>query len=100
MQPIEVTKCLHLKTACSFIGRNTILVNRSLIDDGAFHDFEKIDVPLEESHAGNALLVNGVVIMAESFPKTRAQLEQQVSMSARLIRANSKKPKPASPARA
>lgn len=77
VQPIEVTKCLHLKTACSFIGRNTILVNRSLIDDGAFHDFEKIDVPVGESHAGNALLINDVVIMAESFPKTRAQLEQR-----------------------
>jgi len=77
VQPIEVTKCLHLKTACSFIGRNTILVNRSLIDDGAFHDLEKIEVPVEESHAGNALLVNGAVIMAKSFPKTRAQLEQR-----------------------
>lgn len=77
VQSIEVTECLHLKSACSFVGKNTILINRSLIDGGAFHDFELLDVPVEESHGGNALLVNDVVIMAESFPKTRAQLEHR-----------------------
>ena len=35
VQPIEVGGCLHLKSACSYIGNNTVLVNRSWIDAGA-----------------------------------------------------------------
>ena len=77
VQPVEVTGCLHLKSACSYIGNNTILVNRSLIDAERFGDFELIDVPNEEPAAANALLVEDVVIMSASFPKTRSLLEQR-----------------------
>ena len=75
VQPVEVTGCLHLKSACSHIGNNTVLVNRSLIDAEPLHGFELIDVPDEEPGAANALLVNDVIIMPVSFPKTRALLE-------------------------
>ena len=77
VQPVEVTGCLHLKSACSYIGNNTILVNRSLIDAEQFREFELIDVPNEEPAAANALLVKDVVIMPASFPKTRSLLEQR-----------------------
>ena len=77
VQAVEVTGCLHLKSACSYIGNNTILVNRSLIDVGPFREFELIDVPDEEAGAANALLVKDVVIMPASFPKTRSLLEQR-----------------------
>jgi dimethylargininase len=77
VQPVEVTGCLHLKSACSYIGNNTILVNRSLIDAERFREFELIDVPNEEPAAANALLVRDVVIMPASFPKTRSLLEQR-----------------------
>ena len=77
VQPVEVRGCLHLKSACSYIGNNTILVNRSLIDAEPFREFELIDVPNEEPAAANALLVQDVVIMPASFPKTRSLLEQR-----------------------
>ena len=77
VQPIEVTKCLHLKSACSYIGNDTILFNRSLIDVAPFRDFVFIDVPAEEPNAANVLLINDVVIIPTSFPKTRALLEQK-----------------------
>ena len=32
VQPVEVRGCLHLKSACSYIGKETVLVNRSWID--------------------------------------------------------------------
>ena len=39
--------------------------------------FELLDVPEEEPAAANALLVNDVVIIPASFPKTRALLERR-----------------------
>jgi dimethylargininase len=77
VRPVEVRGCLHLKSACSYIGNDTVLVNRSLIDAEPLREFELIDVPDEEPAAANALLVKDVVIVAASFPRTRALLEQR-----------------------
>lgn len=77
VQPIEVKGCLHLKSACSYIGNATVLINRSLIDAERLRGFELIDVPDEEPAGGNALLVKDVVIIPASFPKTRALLERR-----------------------
>ena len=77
VQPVEVRGCLHLKSACSYIGNDTVLINRAWIDAERFRGFKLLDVPDEEPAAANALLVNDVVIIAASFPKTRALLEQR-----------------------
>jgi dimethylargininase len=75
VRAVEVRGCLHLKSACSYVGRDTVLVNRSWIDVAPLSGFELLDLPPEESAGGNALLLNDVVIMPASFPKTRALLE-------------------------
>jgi dimethylargininase len=75
VQPVEVRGCLHLKSACSYIGNDTVLVNRSWIDAKQLGGFELIDVPDEEPAAANGLLVKDVVVIPASFPKTRALLE-------------------------
>jgi dimethylargininase len=77
VQSVEVRGCLHLKSACSYIGSDTMLVNRSWIDTERLRGFELIDVPNEEPGAANALLVEDVVIIPASFPKTRALLEER-----------------------
>jgi dimethylargininase len=77
VQTVEVRGCLHLKSACSYIGNDTVLINRAWIDAERFRGFKLLDVPDEEPAAANALLVNDVVIVAASFPKTRALLEQR-----------------------
>jgi dimethylargininase len=77
VQPVEVRGCLHLKSACSYIGNNTILINRSWIDVERFRGFELMDVPDEEPAAGNALLIKDVVIIPVSFPKTRVLIEER-----------------------
>jgi dimethylargininase len=77
VQPVEVRGCLHLKSACSYVGHDTVLVNRSWIDAERLRGFELLDVPEEESAAANALLLNEVVIIPASFPKTRALLEKR-----------------------
>ena len=84
VQPVEVKSCLHLKSACSYIGNGTILVNRSWLDAEQLRGFELLDVPAEEPAAANALLLNNVVILPASFPKTRALLENR-AFSTRII---------------
>jgi dimethylargininase len=75
--PVEVTGCLHLKSACSYIGRETVLINRALIDEQPFGSFKLLDVPVEEPAAANALLISNTVILPASFPKTRILLEER-----------------------
>ena len=77
VQAVDVGGCLHLKSACSYIGNNSILINRSFVDPQQFHGFELIDVADEEPAGANALLVGDIVIISASFPKTRALLEQR-----------------------
>jgi dimethylargininase len=77
VNPVEVTGCLHLKSACSYIGGNSVLVNRSWVNAEPLRQFELIDVPVEEPNAANALLVKDVVILPASFPQTRELLEQR-----------------------
>jgi dimethylargininase len=77
VQPVEVRGCLHLKSACSHIGNDTVLVNRSWIDVEPLAGYELLGVPEDEPAAGNALLVNDVVIIPASFPKARALLEKR-----------------------
>jgi dimethylargininase len=77
VQPVEVRGCLHLKSACSYIGNGTLLINRAFVDVEPFRGFKLIDVPDEEPGAANALLVKHTVIIPASFPKTRALLEHR-----------------------
>ena len=77
MRAVDVGGCLHLKSACSYIGNNSILINRSLVDPEQFHGFELIDVGDEEPAGANALLIRDVVIIPASFPQTRALLERR-----------------------
>jgi dimethylargininase len=77
VKPVEVRGCLHLKSGCSYVGNDTVLANRAWINSQDLQVVEMIDVPDQEPAAANALLVNEVVILPASFPKTRALLEQR-----------------------
>jgi dimethylargininase len=79
VEAVEIRGCLHLKSACSQVGSDAVLVNRSWIDVEPLRGYELIDVPAEEPAGANTLLINDVVIIPESFPKTRVLLEEQGS---------------------
>lgn len=72
---VPVTGCLHLKSAVTYLGSDTLLANRAWFDTEPFSGFDWIDVDPKESHAGNALALNGTVLFPASFPKTRARME-------------------------
>src|SRR5712692_7226802 len=72
---IPVTGCLHLKSAVTHLGRNTLLANRAWFDTTPLAGHEWIDVDPAEPHAANALALGGTIIFPASFPRTRAQIE-------------------------
>jgi dimethylargininase len=74
---VPVTGCLHLKSAVTHIGGNTLLANRAWFDTAPFAAYDWIDVDPAEPHAANALAFGGIIIFPASFPRTRALLEAQ-----------------------
>jgi dimethylargininase len=72
---VPVSGCLHLKSAVTYLGRNTLLGNRAWFDWKRLQGFEWVDVDPAEPHAGNALAIADLVIIPASFPKTREKIE-------------------------
>jgi dimethylargininase len=74
---VAVTGCLHLKSAVTYLGRNSLLANPDWFDTKPFTSYNWIDVASEEPHAANALALRDTVIFPASFPLTRARLESR-----------------------
>ena len=72
VRAVVLRNCLHLKSAVSWIGDGTLLINRDWVDESAFVGWQLIDV--QEPAAGNALRVAHTVIMPSAFPQTAARL--------------------------
>ena len=72
---LRIHGCLHLTTACSYLGRQTILVNRDWMDCDPFAGFDLIDVPATEPWAANTVKLNGINLVSSSFPRTVELLE-------------------------
>jgi dimethylargininase len=72
---VPVTGCLHLKSAVTYLGRNTLLANRAWFDAAPFASYLWIDVHAAEPQAANALALGETVIFPASFPQTRAKIE-------------------------
>ena len=51
---VPVTGCLHLKSAVTHLGRNTLLANRAWFDSAPLAAHEWVDVDPAEPHAANA----------------------------------------------
>ncbi len=72
---VPVTGCLHLKSAVTYLGRDTLLANRAWFDPAPFSGYHWIDVDPAEPHAANALALATTIIFPQSFPRTRARIE-------------------------
>jgi dimethylargininase len=70
VRPVGLKDCLHLKSACCFIGDDTILINRAWVEDALFEGHRLIEVAEDEPGAANALRVGDTVLMPDAFPQT------------------------------
>jgi dimethylargininase len=74
---VPVHGCLHLKSAVTYLGKNTLLANREWFRADRFAGYDWVDIDPSESHAANALLVGDTVLFPASYPKTRARIEER-----------------------
>ncbi|MBT8135623.1 MAG: dimethylargininase [Gammaproteobacteria bacterium] len=67
--------CLHLKSAVTCLGGETLLVNPEWADPAQFRNCSTIAIDAGEPGAANALPVGDCIIYPENYPKTRAILK-------------------------
>jgi dimethylargininase len=73
--PVTPAGCLHLKSAVTYIGDGTVLVNPAWVDVDLFSRWQSVPVAPEEPFGANALLAGGIVHVAASAPLTRRKLD-------------------------
>jgi dimethylargininase len=86
---VPVTGCLHVKSAVTYLGENTLLANRAWFDNAPFVSnkgankgankggYDWIDVDPAEPHAANALALGGTIIFPASFRRTHGRIGNQ-----------------------
>ena len=74
---VELTDCLHLKTAVTRVDDKTILVNKAWVDVSNFPEYEAIEIDASEPFAANCLPIGDSIIYPTDFPKTRKRLEEK-----------------------
>jgi dimethylargininase len=68
---------LHLKSAVTRVGSDTLLMNRDWVPAAQFNDWRIIDVDPSEPFAANALRIAGSVVFPEELVRTRKRLEEE-----------------------
>jgi len=74
---VQVTGCLHLKSAVTAVAPGLLLANTEWLDLAPFGGLRILEVAPEEPSAANALLVGDHVIAASAFPRTIERLRAE-----------------------
>jgi dimethylargininase len=75
VEAVPMRDCLHLKSACTYLGREAMLANRDWVDLAPFAGCHVIDVAPEEPGAADVLAIGDTVLIPASFPRTARVLE-------------------------
>ncbi|UCC14178.1 MAG: dimethylargininase [Gammaproteobacteria bacterium] len=67
---VNVTGCLHLKSAVSWLGEDRLLLDPERVDPRPLDGFRLISVAPDESPAANALWVADTAVIAAGYPRT------------------------------
>jgi dimethylargininase len=75
---VPLDSCLHLKSACSYLGNRIVLVNPEWIEPEIFRleGLQVVEVPPHEPRAANVLAIGGSVVVPAAFPDTAALVGQ------------------------
>lgn len=71
---MEVADCLHLKTGCTYLGQNTVLVNPQWVSTDQFNGLSVLTVPDKEPWAANTLTIDDTTLVPRSFPAAQRLL--------------------------
>lgn len=80
--PVELDRCLHLKSAITFCGLDdqgvpTVLANEEWVDPGNFSGVEAIGLPPEEPFAANVVRAGDRLLIAAGNPETASMLRKR-----------------------
>jgi dimethylargininase len=67
---VPVSRCLHLKSACTALPDGRLLVNPNWIDVASLRGHDLAVVPPEEPAAANVLSIGRTVCLSAAFPRT------------------------------
>jgi len=74
---VKMPPTLHLKTGCSYMEENVLLVDGAFAGYSEFKSFRHIDIAPGETYAANCLRINDYVIVPAGHPKTLAAIKAQ-----------------------
>ncbi len=74
---VPLADVLHLKSAVACIDDDLLVVGEALAGRAEFSSFKCICVDREESYAANCLWLNGTVLVADGYPKTKMAIESR-----------------------
>ena len=74
--PVKVHDVLHLKSACTYIGKGCVVFSKGCFDEGILKDYRKVHVPRGEEYAADCLSINDTILVAKGYPKTRRLIEK------------------------
>jgi dimethylargininase len=74
---VKVHNVLHLKLACTYLGDNCVILSKGNFDTNVLSGVRKIIAAKGEEYAADCLVVNGAVLMAKGYPKTRRRIEKE-----------------------
>lgn len=68
--PVEVKGALHLKTAVTWLGDDTIVANAGWVDLEPLRAFRKIEIDADEPFGGNVLRIGDSLVVSTAAPRT------------------------------
>lgn len=75
--PVKVHDILHLKSRCTYLGNNCVIIADKYFNTEFLNGFKKIVVPREEEYAANCISINKKILMAKGHPKTKKLIEKE-----------------------
>jgi dimethylargininase len=75
--PVKVRNVLHLKSACTYLANNYVVLSKGNFDTRILSGLDRIVVPKGEEYAADCLAVNGTVLMAQGYPRTKKLVENE-----------------------
>lgn len=71
---VPVAGSLHLKTACTALAADVLVINPAWVDPRFFQEARLIEAAPDEPFAGNTLSIGDTVLVATAHPKTAARI--------------------------
>ena len=73
---IALKHVLHLKSGAAYLEKNNLVASGEFVEKHEFQKYNLVKIDDDESYAANCIWINGKVLIAQGFPKTKKVIEQ------------------------